>query len=167
MDVEYSLNGGSSWNPTPLASFTGFQDWFESSLDASVLDNQPNVALRLHLTSDSNTNFDGFYVDDISLSYEPFECNYTPVPEAPTLVSPADEAWVNSPVTFVWQADDNGVPPEGYVFYLDGTPVVTFTEPITTTTLDVSSWSHTWYVVATSASGTSLPSPTWAFQCVG
>jgi hypothetical protein len=106
-------------------------------------------------------------VDDVALSYEPFVCNYTPVPNAPTLVSPANGSWVISPVTFTWQPAAEGAPAEGYVFYLDETPVVTLTSPITTTTLDVTPWAHTWFVKATNASGASVPSSTWSFDVFG
>jgi len=44
---------------------------------------------------------------------------------------------------------------------------MTFTEPITTTTLDVSPWTHTWFVKATTSSGTSLPSEPWSFDAFG
>ena len=165
--LEYSLNGGGSWNPTPLASFNGSSDWVQSTVDASVLDNQSNVALRFHFISDQGVTEDGIYVDDVALSYEPFVCSYTPVPNAPTLASPADGSRVNSPVTFVWQPADSGVPAEGYVFYLDDSPVVTFTTPITTTTLDVTPWAHTWFVKATTPSGVSSPSATWSFDVFG
>jgi Immune inhibitor A-like, MAM domain len=165
--VEYSLNGGGSWNPSPLTSFNGFQDWHQVVLDASVLDNQPNVALRFHLISDGGVNEDGIYVDDVALSFEPFECTYTPTPNAPTLVSPADGSWVSSPVTFAWQPGEGGVPTEGYILYLDDAPVITYTTPITTTSLDVSPWAHTWYVKATNASGASLPSSTWNLNVFG
>ncbi len=165
--VEYSLNGGGTWNPTPLTSFYGFQDWNQVTVDASVLDNQPNVALRFHLVSDQGVTEDGIYVDDVAVSYEPYECTYTPTPNAPTLVSPANNSWVSSPVTFVWQPAEGGAPAEGYIFYLDDAPVITYTTPITTTTLDVSSWAHTWFVKATNPSGASLPSITWAFKAFG
>lgn len=165
--VEYSLNGGSSWNPTPLTSFNGFSDWHQVNIDASVLDNQPNVALRFHMTSDGGVNEDGIYLDDIALSYEPFVCDYSPTPDAPTLVSPANGSWVSDPVTFVWQAAEGGAPVEGYILYLDDSPVMTFTTPITSTTLEVAPWDHTWFVVATNASGASLPSDTWSLDVFG
>ena len=165
--LEYSLNGGGTWNTAdPLATFNGFQtDWQQASLDASVLDNQPNVALRFHLISDQGVTEDGIYLDDITLSYEPYECTYTPVPDAPVLVSPADGSWAVSPVTFVWQPAVGGPPAEGYILYLDDSPVVTTTE--TTVNLVISPWAHTWYVVATNASGSSLPSATWSFEVFG
>ena len=166
--VEYSLDGGTTWNPTPLATFNGIQSsWQQLTLDAPMLDNQANVALRFRLKSDGGVVFDGIYVDDVSLSYQPYVCDYTPVPNAPTLVSPADGTWVNSPVTFVWEPAGSGAPAEGYVFYLDDSPVITFTTPITTTTLDVSPWGHTWFVKATTSSGVSLPSTTWSFDVFG
>jgi hypothetical protein len=76
--VEYSLNGGLTWATTPLATFNGTQSTFQQvTVDASVLDNQPNVALRVRLTSDGAVTMDGIYVDDFSISYVPFECTFT------------------------------------------------------------------------------------------
>ncbi len=247
--LEYSLNGGGTWNTAnPLATFNGSQtDWWFELVDAPELDNQANVALRIHLVSDGGVTEDGIYVDDMALSYEPYICTYTPLdadfsatptegvapltvvftntssgdftdslwqfgdgltstlespthiydqagaytvtltisgtsgtdtlvrpnyitvsapaPDAPTLISPADGSWTGSPVTFVWQPADGGPPAEGYVLYLDDSPVVTTTE--TTATLAISPWAHTWYVVATNASGSSLPSATWSFDVFG
>jgi hypothetical protein len=52
-------------------------------VEASALDGGANVALRYRLVSDVGVNYDGFYVDDILLSYEPYGCNlkfaYLPV----------------------------------------------------------------------------------------
>ncbi len=165
--VEYSLDGGSTWSPTPLTSFNGFADWHALTMDASVLDNQPNVALRFHLLSDQGVNYDGIYIDDVAVSYEPYECSYSPAPHAPSLLSPADGSLVGSPVTFAWQPAAIGTPAEGYILYLDDTAVMTFTTPITSATLDISPWSHTWFVKATNASGASLPSTTWRVSVPG
>ena len=146
--VEYSLNGGNTWNGTPLATFNGFLDWHHVVIDAAVLDNQPNVALRFHLISDCGVTADGIYLDDIALSYEPFQCTFGLAPDAPTLVSPANGSLVTNPVTFVWKAAEFGAPAEGYIVYVDDSPVVTFTEPITTTTLDLLPGAHTWFVIS-------------------
>ena len=166
--VEYSLNGGANWNPTPLMTFNGSQsEWQQVKVDASMLDNQPNVAIRIHLLADAGVVEDGIYVDDFALSSIPYECIYDPTPNAPTLVSPADGSWLDSPVTFVWEPVEGGPPIEGYVFFLDDTPVMTFTSPITTTTLDVTPWGHTWFVESTNITGPSLPSITWSFDILG
>lgn len=165
--IEYSLDGGNSWSDTPLATFNGFQDWYSLVIDAPMLDNQPNVALRFHLISDGGVTEDGLYVDDVALSYEPFECTFISVPNAPNLLSPADGSWMSSPVTFTWEPAEDGAPAEGYILYLDDTPTITLTTPITSTILDVSPWAHSWNVKATNAAGASLPSPTWSFNVFG
>ncbi len=69
--IEYSLNGGSTWATSdPLYSFNGQEPtWTELSISAPVLDNQPNVALRYRLVSDSGVIDDGIFIDDVSLSY--------------------------------------------------------------------------------------------------
>jgi hypothetical protein len=165
--VEYSLNGGNTWNNPFLASFNGTQDWHKVVIDAAALDNQPNVALRFHLMSDAGVTEDGIYLDDITLSYEPYQCTYELSPNAPTLVSPANGSWTNSPVTFSWLPATDGFPAEGYILYIDDSPAVTLTAPITTTTMDVAPWAHTWFVRATNAAGVSSPSTTWSISVVG
>ncbi len=162
--VEYSLDNGSTWNNTPLATFNGFAPWTFGLLDANVLANQPHVALRLRLFSDGGVNYDGIYVDDMALSYEPYECTFATVPYAPSLVSPANGSAVTTPVTFVWQPPDGGPDPTGYIVYLDETPAVTLTEAVTTTTFAAIPGPHTWFVKATNSAGSSEPSPTWSFE---
>lgn len=163
--LEYSLDGGNSWQTgDPVASITGSHDWFYTTIDIPALDNQSNVALRFHLTSDSNTNFDGIHLDDIALSYEPYECTYDKAPNAPSLISPEDGSTVNNPMRLVWRGSETGAPADGYIVYIDDSPVVTFTEPVTTTTLDVSAGSHSWFVKATNPSGVSDSSETWNFD---
>jgi hypothetical protein len=85
----------------------------------------------------------------------------------PRLVSPDSGSLVTSPVTFVWQGADVGAPAEGYIIYLDSTPVITFTTPITSTSLDVLPWEHSWSVKANNGFGASLPSTTWGFNVFG
>ena len=58
--LEYSLDGGTTWNPTYLARFNGVaQSWAQSSVNAPMLDNQANAALRVRVTSDSGVVADG------------------------------------------------------------------------------------------------------------
>jgi hypothetical protein len=86
------------------------------------------------------------------------------VPNAPTLISPANGAWTSSPVTFTWQPAAGGAPVEGYILYIDDSPVVTLTTPVTSTTVAVSPWAHGWFVRATNAAGASAPSATWSLN---
>ena len=165
--VEYSLDGGETWNNAPLTKFNGFQDWHRVVIDASALDNQPNVALRFHLVSDSSVNADGVYIDDIALSYEPYDCTFPVLPDAPTLVAPANGAWTDNPVTFIWQPALDGVLFEGDILYIDDTPAITLTIPITNATVDLSPFAHTWFVKATTSAGTSPPSSSWSFNIFG
>ncbi len=162
--LEYSLDNGSTWNNPPLAVFNGFSDWQYGLLDANVLANQAHVALRLHLVSDAGVTEDGIYLDDMALSYEPFECTFASVPNAPSLVSPANGSAVTTPVTFVWQPPEGGPTPQGYIVYLDETPAVTLTELVTSTIVDVLPGPHTWFVKATNNAGSSEQSPTWSLE---
>jgi hypothetical protein len=166
--LEYSLNGGSSWNTAdPLTSFNGFTEFWENRvINAPQLDNQPNVALRWHLVSDTGVAFDGIYLDDIAVSYEPYSCNYTPpaVPGAPDLITPTNGITVTSPVTFEWADSLTGDPATGYIFKLDGTPVMTFTTAVTTTTMTLTAGTYNWSVIATNAGGSSPESEVRTFQ---
>lgn len=77
--LDYSLDGGSTWSTDQqaLQSFNGYQDnWVAYQIDASVMDNQPNVAFRFRLSSDSGVTDDGIFIDDIELSYQPYLCTY-------------------------------------------------------------------------------------------
>jgi hypothetical protein len=76
--LDYSLDGGSSWSDdnNALAVFNGQQDWHQVFIDASILDDQPNIALRFRLVTDSGVADDGIVIDDIVLSYQPYYCTY-------------------------------------------------------------------------------------------
>jgi hypothetical protein len=165
--LDYSLNGGITWsgNNEALTVFNGFQEeWTEVVVDASILDGAPNVALRWRLVSDGGVVEDGIHLDDLVLSYEPYQCTYDApeAPDAPMLVSPADNATVSSPVTFVWMDSGTGGTPTGYVLDVDGT-VYTFTTPVTTTTMALDPGSHTWKVQAFNTGGSSVYSSSWSF----
>jgi hypothetical protein len=88
--------------------------------------------------------------------------NYTPIwsleiidpPGAPQLVSPADGAILLNPVTFEWSPSAEGNAPEGYIFFLDETAVMTFTEPVTTTVMTLDLGEHSWSVSAFNFAGT-------------
>jgi hypothetical protein len=85
--LEYSTNGGTTYNATPLATFNGVEpDWVESSVNASALDNQANARLRLRFFSDGGVVFDGIYVDDFEVSHLPIVCE----PPIPTAVELSD-----------------------------------------------------------------------------
>ncbi len=78
--LEYSLNGGTTWNPTWLARWNGVNNtWTQSSQAAPALDNQANVRLRYRVTSDGGVVDDGLYVDNFDVSYRPIVCQPVPV----------------------------------------------------------------------------------------
>ena len=81
--LEYSLDGGTTWNPSYLARFNGVsQSWAQTAVASPMLDNQANVALRLRVTSDSGVVADGIYMDDFAVNYTPITCE----PPTPTAV---------------------------------------------------------------------------------
>jgi bacillopeptidase F len=77
--LEYSTDGGATYNPTPLAEFNGAADnWYEEIVHTPMLDNQPNARLRYRMYSDSGVVDDGIYVDDFAVSYVPIVCEAPP-----------------------------------------------------------------------------------------
>lgn len=154
--LEYSLNGGLTWETRPLYAFNGNQpDWTPLVLDASILDEQPNVALRYHLVSDAGVTDDGIYIDDLALTYEPYECIFAEqaLPAAPTLISPMDGELLSNPVGFSWQPSLYGGFPLGYVLAIDDSDVITSPVGNTTAFLDVPPGEHTWTVRAFNGAG--------------
>jgi len=81
--LDYSLDGGATWSSDTdaLAVFNAYQEsWHQITLDTPILDNQTEVMLRFRLVSDPGVTDDGFYVDDISVVYEPYACLYSDLP---------------------------------------------------------------------------------------
>jgi hypothetical protein len=73
--LEYSTDGGTTYNATPLATFNGVEaNWVQTSVSAAALDNQADARLRLRFLSDSGVALDGIYVDDFNVSYRPIVC---------------------------------------------------------------------------------------------
>jgi bacillopeptidase F len=76
--VEYSLDGGATWQATG-SSYTGAQvSWSQQTLAMPAFAGQPEAAFRFRLQSDGGETDDGWYIDDVVLSYVPFAC-YDPV----------------------------------------------------------------------------------------
>jgi len=64
--VEWSSDGGGSWHE--VATYTGTQSsWTQVDIPIPGLDGAGDARVRFRYTSDSNTNGDGWYIDDISL----------------------------------------------------------------------------------------------------
>lgn len=85
--LEYSTNGGTTYNATPLATFNGVEaNWVQTTVNTAALDNQANARLRLRFFSDGGLVFDGIYVDDFDVSYQPIVC----LPPNPTAVTLSD-----------------------------------------------------------------------------
>lgn len=75
--LDYSTDGGSTWQPTALARFNGTQTTFtQVDTDASPLDGQAEARLRYRLVSDANVVADGIHIDDFSISYQLVACYY-------------------------------------------------------------------------------------------
>jgi hypothetical protein len=87
-------------------------------------------------------------------------------PASPTLIAPDNESVVaneETQITFQWESV-NGGSTDGYVFYVDSTAVMTFTNPVTSTNMTLSVGLHDWYVTAFNIYGTSAPSEIWSLE---
>ena len=69
--VEISLDGGASWQASPLASFTGNAAWRREQIDLSAYKTQATVKLRFRLVGDANVTLDGWHVDDVVVDEAP------------------------------------------------------------------------------------------------
>ncbi len=160
--VQYSVDGGATWKTFPVA-YDGYQAWNQQSWATPVLDEQAGAAFRFRLTSDGGVTADGWYIDDVTLYYQPFACTYQ-APEVPTLLAPPDGALITTThdVTLTWQPEGT-VPVESYNVELDG-GVVTTTETFWAGTL--AAGTHTWRVRACNAVACSDYSAAWSFEIV-
>ncbi len=160
--LEYSLDGGASW--TILDQYTGNRPaWEQKTFDLPSFDGQSNATFRFRLASDGSVTADGWYIDDVSLSYQPFQCVYLP-PAMPTLVAPADGTFTTDhDIAFVWEPGQGGGDLQGYNLELDGA-VYTTTE--TTLLLSLEAGPHTWRVRAWNAGGSSDYTAPWTVTVV-
>ena len=162
--VEYSLDGGVTWEPE-LASYTGLlSTWTQETFAIPSFDNQNNVAFRFLLVSDGGVRDDGWYIDDVDLSYIPYGCTYPiDVPGVPVLIEPlSGTITTTQQITLAWEASA-GWPPDGYNLELDGV-VYTQTGTITDTWFDLGM--HTWRVRAFNVQGYSAYTDAWMFEVV-
>jgi hypothetical protein len=164
--VEYSLDGGQTWAANPLVVLNGYSaTWKEMTVPAGVLDDQSQAALRFRLESDVSVVYDGVWLDDISLQFAAFDCDY-PVniaPSAPVPLAPmAGELFVPyriSPVTLRWLPGASGAPEDGYRVYLNGGQVASVPASQTELALSLPPGAYTWTVQAYNGVGES-PIPT-------
>ena len=162
-NVEYSINGGATW--LPLTRYTGVQATLTQVLLAlPVFDDQSSVTIRFRLESDGAVTADGWYIDDVELTYVPFECSYPlDAPGVPVLVAPPDGTLTaTQAITLTWQAGA-GETPDGYNLELDGQVLTT---TATTSPALLATGVHTWRVRAFNLAGYSDYSGAWTVEVV-
>jgi hypothetical protein len=162
-NLEYSLNGGATWQL--IDKYTGLQTtWTQESLALPEVDDQPSVTFRFRLESDGGVTADGWYIDDVELSYVPFECTYpVATPGVPVLVAPPDGTMTaTQAITLTWQAGA-GEMPDGYNLELDGEVLTT---TATTSPTMLATGVHTWRVRAFNILGYSDYSDAWTVEVV-
>lgn len=162
--VEYSLDGGSTWNPA--AEYTGSGNtWKQETLDLSALAHQSNVRVRFRISMDNGVTSDGWHLDDIVISggkrlcslvhlnpgiaVEPTELSVSSLPSAVTTRTLTISSTGGLALTFSL-AESPGVtwldelPTNGTVVLPGSRPILlTFTAPkvagVYTTTLQIGS----------------------------
>ena len=125
--VEY--NSGSGWNV--VAGYDGNQAWNQAAVPIPGLDQQANARVRFHFSSDSYINYDGWHIDDISITAGGPGCMPPMAPEAGfTSNSPVP---LGSPVNFINQSV--GSEPITYLWHFgDGVGTSTDSNPTYTYT---------------------------------
>lgn len=132
--VEISLDGGASWQPEPLATYTGGAAWHAVQIDLSAYAGQATVKLRFRLVTDATVTQDGWTIDDIVVDEAP----------APVTLDPPTGATANT-LTLNWSASTD---PEFAEYELlrgmqsgfdaaDAHVVTTIDDPATTSHVDI------------------------------
>lgn len=104
----------------PLGSLTGFNTtWQLLSCDLGAFAGLPNVRVRFDLISDSQTNYDGIYIDDLSIIGLPED------ESGPLIIHRGPSGYQGTPFARqiyaeVWDA--SGVSQEHLLFRADGAP---------------------------------------------
>lgn len=112
--VEYSTNGGSTWSTA--TSYTGNSGWRQSTVSLSGLDGAANAKIRFHFTTDTSQVYDGWHIDDITLSGGGANCQPPIAPSAEfassspavagTPVAFTDQTYGSQPLNYAWDFGD-------------------------------------------------------------
>ena len=154
--VEYSTDGGATWKQFPVQYTGSSGGYVQETLDAAFFDDLPNATFRFRLQSDGSVTADGWYIDDVAISYNPYACFY--MPGVPVLLSPPDGTITSiHEVTLTWAPGDV-VPVDYYQVDVDGA-VLTTTQ--TSAAVLLASGAHTWTVSAC-AGGCSAYAAPWS-----
>jgi hypothetical protein len=71
--AEISLDGGTTWQPARLASYTGASDWSREQIDLTAFKGQDNIKIRFRLVTDKTVVWDGWTIDDVTIAEPPEE----------------------------------------------------------------------------------------------
>ncbi|HSJ58231.1 MAG TPA: M14 family zinc carboxypeptidase [Anaerolineae bacterium] len=133
--VEYSADGG-PW--TSVATYNGQQlSWGQSTLSLPALDGVANARFRFRITTDTNTTYDGWYLDDFEVRAASPACATPLAPSAaftsnsPVVlgepVSFTNLTTGTLPISFLWDLGD------GLGASTEKDPVYTYASPGTFT----------------------------------
>ena len=162
--VEYSLDGGVTWQPY-VGAYTGAQlAYSQETFDLSAVDGDDNATFRFRLQSDGGVTADGWYIDDVALTYQPYSCTYPiDVPATPVQIDPPDGTiTATHEITFTWEAGA-GQLADGFNLELDGS-LITTTETAYAATLEAGV--HIWRARAYNQLGYSDYTPEWTVTVI-
>ncbi|MDP3851089.1 MAG: immune inhibitor A, partial [Luteolibacter sp.] len=94
--VEVSTDGGTTWQPAPLASYTGSRpEMRREQLGLEAFVSATNFKIRFRMTTDASVVMDGWYLDDVVIGN---------APEPVVLETPAGTDIGQTHVTLRWSA---------------------------------------------------------------
>jgi len=89
VQLQISTNGGTSYST--IKTYTFNSAWTQENIDLSAYNGNNNVRLRFQLSTNGDTNADGFYFDDLSI--DDYECPDCPLCDIYEDSFPASESF--------------------------------------------------------------------------
>jgi len=125
--VEYSTDGGGTWNTAASYSLEDQNTWTQAQVDLPALSNQADARLRFRLATNWYTgSYDGWHIDDIVLAGGDSSC-WEPMAPVPAFATNSPVA-LGQPVEFT--NETLGTPPIEYLWdFGDGTGTSTEVSP--------------------------------------
>ncbi|RJP82410.1 MAG: T9SS C-terminal target domain-containing protein [Candidatus Zixiibacteriota bacterium] len=156
-----------TWTSQGLTGNVKIELMRSSMVVSSITNSTPIVNLSYSWTVPATLeNDDDYQVKVTSLSNPTISgtSNLFPIMQAPALVTPQNNAWVNNPVSFQW---NTVIGATAYQLYVDGQQIATPNQsPYVSGATYPPGSTHTWYMKATAGNVITLASETRTFSMV-